>query len=53
MRSHFQSGCGGPEETALPCAAPLGTDGLGNRYFRLGAEAGACTRQVSAVGYGC
>lgn len=49
--SHIAAGCGGAEETALPRAAPLGADGQGNRYFRLGAEAGACPQELTHTGW--
>ncbi|KAK9832062.1 hypothetical protein WJX81_003439 [Elliptochloris bilobata] len=52
VRSHIAAGCGGAEESALPRAAPLGADGLGNRYFRLGAEAGCDWLFVEAPGGG-
>ena len=47
--SHIAAGCGGAEETGLPRAAPLGADGQGKRYFRLGAEAGARPQALTDV----
>ena len=52
VRAHIAAGCGGADEAALPRAAPLGTDGAGRRFFRLGAEAGAGRLFVEAPGGG-